>query len=149
VSSFLTATPLPATPNGIIRSKFRAAPAACLRQHSVSFRCDSPTVSEWPVSSTAAAAAATEESARECSEDEEVEESVSRHLTPHSNELHCASEGDDGGDIVAVWTDGADSAGQLSCTSQHRSNRRRSSVFRLAQSFSIINLIETTREVLV
>jgi hypothetical protein len=154
VSSFL-----PSTSNGIIRTKLRpAAAAACLRQHSVSFRCDSPSVSDWPVSAASAAAVRDEAAAREggCSEDEEVEESVVRHLTsPASSDQHCtttrAAVTDDGGGGGAVWTEAADSGGQLSFTSQHRSHRRRrsSSVFRLAQSFSIINLIETTREVLV
>ena len=74
---------------------------------------------------------------------EEIEEDV-KQLTSPAKDPPCVS-------TIGVSESGevwlADQDGQLSCTSQHRS-RRRSSVFRLAQSFSI-NLIETTREVLV
>ena len=51
-------------------------------------------------------------------------------------------------DSGEIWLVDGGGGRQLSCTNQQR-RRHSSSVFRLVQSFSILNLIETTREVLV
>jgi hypothetical protein len=82
-------------------------------------------------------------------DNEEEEELEGRRLpTPSSEGSTSGLTGGSGnGEIWLV--DGAGGR-KLSCTNQHRRRRRHSSsVFRMAQSFSIVNLIETTREVLV
>jgi hypothetical protein len=81
-------------------------------------------------------------------DNEEEEELEGRRLpTPSSEGSTSGLTGGGGGEIWLV--DGAGGR-KLSCTNQHRRRRRHSSsVFRMAQSFSIVNLIETTREVLV
>jgi hypothetical protein len=115
---------------------------------SVSFRGDSITDSDWRPTTREALTVAVDstkvdESTRDDldQEEEEAEEEEGRIPTP-SDGVGCLQTGDE------IWLDETCS-GKLSCTNQQRRRRSSSSLSRLTQSFSIIHLIETTREVLV
>ena len=83
-------------------------------------------------------------------DNEEEEELEGRRLPTPSSEGSTSGLTGGGGGGGEIWlVDGAGGR-KLSCTNQHcRRRRHSSSVFRIAKSFTIVNLIETTREVLV